>query len=185
MQITVKSGDLGRELNLLEKIVGKKPTISVLGNVLLRAQGGGLLLSATDLEVGLIGACEAEIAVPGAVTLPAKKLMDLVRAQSDPRITLTEDTRGAVKFTSGKFVSRLQALPAADFPRMPPMEGEQITLPRVALQRAIKQVRYAITDKDGRFFMKGALMELGAESLTLVATDSARLAFTRDRKSVV
>jgi len=179
MKITVKNADLSRELNLLEKIVGKKPTISVLANVLIRATMGTLSMSATDLEIGLVSGCPADVDTPGAVTLPAKKLVDIVRAQSDMIITLAADTRGAVKFTSGGFVSRLQSLPASDFPTIPDIEGHpSLTIPRAHLKEAIAQVRYAISDRDQKYYTKGALFVFDTDRLTFVATDSARLAIT-------
>lgn len=180
MHITVKNSDFSRELNLLEKVVGKKPTISVLANVLITANMGGLLLSATDLEIGLMGACAADVHEPGAVTLPARKLMEIVRAQSDGALTLKEDTRGAVKFTSGKFTSRLQSLPARDFPGIPSIEGHpSLVLPRNGLKAGITQIRYAISDKDSRYYTQGAYLAFADNGLTMVSTDSARLAITQ------
>jgi len=179
MRITVKNADLARELALLEKIVGKKPTIPVLANVLMQANAGGLLMSATDLEVGLIGACMADVHEPGAVTLPAKKFMEIVRAQDGADLTLTTDTRGAVKFTSGKFLSRLQSLPAEDFPSLPSIDGHpSITIPRDQLKGAIAQTRFSISEKDQRYFLKGALLTLPADKLTIVSTDSKRISVT-------
>lgn len=176
MEITVKNVDISRELNLLEKVVGKKPTISVLANVLIQANAGGLLLSATDLEIGLVGACPADVKTPGAVTLPARKLMEIVRAQTGNELTLKEDTKGAVRFTSDKFSSRLQSLPAKDFPGIPSMEGHpSLTIPRKNLKDVIAQVRYAISEKDSRYYTKGAYVAFQENRLTLVATDSARL----------
>src|SRR5262245_32121701 len=115
MKIIVKNADISKELNLLERIAGKKPTIAVLANVLIQAQTNTLVMSATDLEVGLVSACTAQVEEPGAITLPAKRFMDIVRAQSDNELILQSDARGTVNFSSGKFRSRLQALPASDF----------------------------------------------------------------------
>lgn len=180
MKIAVNNVDLIRELNLLEKIVGKKPTIPVLANVLIQtADMGTLVLSATDLEIGLVGACPADVLESGSATLPARKLTELVRAQSDDKIMLESGPRGAVIFTSGKFKSRLQALPSEDFPKIPLVEGHPaIKLPR-ALKRMIAQVRYAISDKEGRHFMKGALLSFReGQGLLMAATEGARLSVT-------
>lgn len=179
MKVTVKNADIARELNHLEKIVGKKPTIQVLANVLIKAQEGTIILCATDLEIGLVGACAAQVDEPGSITLPAKKLVEIVRAQTDPELRLESDTRGAVQFTSGKFKSRLQSLPATDFPGIPSINGHpSMTLPRAPLKSMLQQVRYAMSDKDQRYYMRGAYMALPEGQLLLAATDMARLSLT-------
>lgn len=180
MNIIVKVVDLSRELNLLEKIVGKKPTISVLANVLIQAGMGHLTMAATDLEIGLVSGCVADVTEPGAITLPAKKLVEIVRAQTGDTITLTDDTRGAVKFASGKFASRLQALPAKDFVGIPNNDGMATwPIPRQALKQALPQVRYAISDKDTRYFTKGAFFSFDQDTLTVAATDQSRLSVVK------
>jgi len=184
MDITVQNSDLLRELNLLEKVIGKKPTISVLSNVLIRAEMGGLSMAATDLEIGLISGCAADVMEAGAITLPAKKLLDLVRAQSDTKVTMKSDAKGAVKFNSGGFQSRLQSLPAADFVGIPNGDGlTQYAIPRAPLKDAVAQVRFAISDKDSRFYTKGAYVAFNEDSLLMAATDSARLALTTFKRT--
>ena len=179
MDITVKVPDLQRELNLLEKIVGKKPTIAVLSNVLIHANMGSLILSATDLEIGLVGVCSADVLDAGAITLPAKRLMDMVRAQSGKEIRLKSEGRAAVRFTSGGFSSRLSSLPPSDFPKVPSMDDlETLTLPRDTFGAMLSQVRYAISSKDTRFYMNGAYMKLGENEITLVSTDGHRISVT-------
>lgn len=180
MNITVKIVDLARELNFIEKIVAKKPTIPVLTNVLIQANMGGLVLSATDLEIGLIGACAAVVVESGAVTLPAKKLMELVRAQSAPDVVITSDAKGVVKIQSGKFLSRLQAMPAADFPGIPHMPSENLfIIPREPMRDMLKQVRFAISDTEKSYFMRGAYLASKDGKMVLAATDARRLSVTR------
>lgn len=179
MKLTVDTNDFARELALLEKIVNHKATILVLGNVLIQAASGAMMLSATDLEIGLVGACAADVSEPGSVTLPAKKLMELVRAQSDETLTLATGPKGSVMFTSGGFASKLQSLPVADFPSIPSMVHEDaITLPRAPFRNMLAQVRYAIAEKDNRYFMNGALLVLDNNTMRLVATDSKRMSIS-------
>lgn len=180
MKLRVQNADLSRELALLEKIVGQKPTIAVLANVLIQTGPGVLVLSATDLELGLVGACNADIEEQGSVTLPARKLMELVRAQSDATLTLSSGPKGSVLFTSGGFASKLQSLPATDFPGIPSIEGHpSITLNRESLKAMLPQVRYGINEKGAKYFMNGAYMGLKENELALVTTDGARMSLSR------
>lgn len=181
MQITVKVADIARELNLLEKIVDRKPTIPVLSNVLIQAGGGGLLLSGTDLEVALIGVCTAEVTVPGAVTLPARKLMEIVRAQSGDTVTIVRGDNGVARLSSGRFNSRLQCLPVEDFPSLASIEGHpSAKLPRTLMKDMIAQVRYAVSDKDTKFYLKGAVLVVDDGQLSMIATDQMRLSYTQN-----
>jgi DNA polymerase-3 subunit beta len=80
MELVVRKTDLLRELQLFQGIVERKNTIPILANVLMDAKDGEVRLLATDLEVGLRSKCEATVAKSGSLTLPAKKLYEIVKA---------------------------------------------------------------------------------------------------------
>ena len=81
MELVVRKNDLLKELSLLQGIVERKNTIPILANVLIQAdKSGGVSLLATDLDVGLRSKCEATVTKPGTLTLPAKKLFEIVNA---------------------------------------------------------------------------------------------------------
>ena len=79
MEFTVSRADLVRELNLSQGVVEKKTTIPILSNILLEADGDRLLLTATDLELGVRSSCAAKVKKKGAGTIPARRLLDYVR----------------------------------------------------------------------------------------------------------
>ena len=119
MEIVVRKNDLLRELQLFQGIVERKNTIPILANVLLDAKDGIVTFQATDLEVILRSQCEATITKPGALTLPAKKLYEIVKSLPDTDIRIAED-RSGVKVAADRFDSRMQTLPKDDFPALPP-----------------------------------------------------------------
>ena len=80
MEFTVSKADLVRELGLSQGVVEKKTTIPILSNVLLEARGDRLILTATDLELGIRCSCPAKVKKEGAGTIPARKLLDYVAA---------------------------------------------------------------------------------------------------------
>ena len=79
MEFTVRKFDLLQELTLIQGVVERKTTIPILANVLVRAEGGELGIVATDLEIGLKSVCVSKTTVPGTMTLPAKRLYEIVR----------------------------------------------------------------------------------------------------------
>ena len=83
MEFTVSRADLVRELNLSQGVVEKKTTIPILSNVLVEADGDRILLTATDLELGIRCSCAARVKKSGAGTIPARRLLDYVRLLPD------------------------------------------------------------------------------------------------------
>ncbi len=178
MELTVQKGDLLHELQLCQGIVERKNTIPILGNILLEANdAGSVRLLATDLEVGLRSQCQASISRAGALTVPAKKLFEIVRALPDTEIRLEAGAHGAVNVSAERFDSRMQTLPREDFPTLPdPGSVGAETVAREALRGMVAKTQFAITGEDTRYFLNGALFILKPGSMSLIATDGHRLA---------
>lgn len=176
MELIIRKNDLLKELQLFQGIVERKNTIPILANVLLEAKNDEVRLLATDLEVGLRSRCAASVAKGGALTLPAKKLYEIVKAlpETDVRI---EEEKGSVKVAADRFDSRMQTLPREDFPSLPEATGAaSATLSRSVLRQMVTKTQFAITGEDTRYFLNGALFVLRPDVMTLVATDGHRLA---------
>lgn len=179
MELVVRKSDLLRELQLFQGIVERKNTIPILANVLLEADGNEVRMLATDLEVGLRSRCDAVVGKPGSLTLPAKKLFEIVKALPESDIRIEQDKSG-VKVAAERFDSRMQTLPREDFPALPDAQGTwSATLPREALRTMIPKTQFAITGEDTRYFLNGALFVLAADAMSLVATDGHRLALVQ------
>lgn len=179
MELVVRKNDLLKELSLLQGIVERKNTIPILANVLIEASGNAVSLLATDLDVGLRSRCDATVGKPGTLTLPAKKLFEIVNALPDTDIRIEEEKGGkSVTVAADRFESRMQTLPASEFPT-PPQDGGTVeaSLPAAGLKRMIAHTRFAITSEDTRYFLNGAQLVLRADSMSMVATDGHRLAF--------
>jgi DNA polymerase-3 subunit beta len=177
MELVVRKTELLRELQLFQGIVERKNTIPILANVLIEAKGNEMRMLATDLEVALRSQCQAAVAKGGSLTLPAKKLYEIVKAlPSEVDVRIQEDKNG-VKVAADRFDSRMQTLPKEDFPALPDVTGAaRATLPRAALREMVAKTQFAITGEDTRYFLNGAKFVLKPDSLTLVATDGHRLA---------
>ena len=143
MELVVRKTDLLKELSLLQGIVERKNTIPILANVLLDASKDAVSLLATDLDVGLRSRCEASMSKAGTLTLPAKKLFEIVNALPETEIRIEEDKGGkSVTLSADRFESRMQTLPASEFPT-PPQDGggAPAGLPRGALKTMISPTR--------------------------------------------
>jgi len=176
MELVVGKNELLRELQLFQGIVERKNTIPILANVLIEAKGNELRMLATDLEVALRSKCAATVSKGGSLTLPAKKLYEIVKAFAETDVRIETDKNG-VKVSADKFDSRMQTLPREDFPALPEAGGvARASLPREPLREMVAKTQFAITGEDTRYFLNGALFVLRADSMSLVATDGHRLA---------
>ncbi len=176
MELVVRKTDLLRELQLFQGIVERKNTIPILANVLLEAAGDEVKFLATDLEVGLRSKCAASVTKGGALTLPAKKLYEIVKALPETDVRIEED-KGGVKVAADRFDSRMQTLPREDFPTLPDANGKFIaSLARDVVKQMVSKTQFAITGEDTRYFLNGALFVLRPDSMSLVSTDGHRLA---------
>jgi len=176
MELVVRKNELLRELQLFQGIVERKNTIPILANVLIETGVDEVRMLATDLEVALRSRCHASVAKSGSLTLPAKKLYEIIKALPETDVRIEEDKNG-VKVAADRFDSRMQTLPREDFPTLPDASGKtRATLPRSALKEMVAKTQFAITGEDTRYFLNGAKFVLRPDSLALVATDGHRLA---------
>ena len=183
MELVVRKTDLLRELQLFQGIVERKNTIPILANVLMDAKGSEVRLLATDLEVGLRSRCDATVAKSGSLTLPAKKLYEIIKALPETDVRIEED-KGDVKVAAERFDSRMATLPRDDFPALPETPGgtTRAELSRDAMKQMVSKTQFAITGEDTRYFLNGALFVLRGDSMSLVATDGHRLALVSTQR---
>jgi len=177
MELTLKRGDFLNELALMQGVVERKNTIPILSNILLKASDGHLDLTSTDLDLTLLSSAEARVSRPGAVTVPARKLFDLIRnlPEADVRLKLMENHYLGVTCERSSF--RLDAQPAEDYPTVPKVEGKGgMTFPLEAWKRLTRKVLYAVSSEETRFQLMGALLKEKGKEFELVATDGHRLA---------
>jgi DNA polymerase-3 subunit beta len=176
MEFSVRKFDLLQELTLIQGVVERKTTIPILANVLVRAEGGELGIAATDLEISLRSVCASKTTVPGTITLPAKRLYEIVRALPDKEIKFKRGDANWVTVTCGTSRFRIAGLPQEDFPALPQSKGATIKIPSQVLSKLITRTIFSISTEDSKYTLSGALLVLKPGSITMVATDGHRLA---------
>jgi DNA polymerase-3 subunit beta len=141
MEFSVQRTDFLRELSLSQGVVERKTTIPILSNILLDVQSDSVSITATDLELGIRSSCPAKVKKTGAITVPAKKLLDYVRQLSDDEIKfkLSETAGGgSVQVTCGRSHVRMAGMPRDSFPVLPDMAGKMAVLPPAVLAQMIE-----------------------------------------------
>ena len=181
MRVTIERTAFLKALNHVQSIVERRNTIPILSNVLIRAEGTSLRLIATDLDIEIVEAVIADVARPGAVTVPAHMLYDIVRKLPEgSQLELDQGPdSGRVAIFAGKSRFSLQALPPEDFPDLASGElPNTFSISTNDLKGLIEKTRFAISTEETRYYLNGIyLHEVKAGGLLrAVATDGHRLA---------
>ena len=158
-------------------VVERRQTLPVLANLLVLVKSNQLSLTGTDLEVEMVARCEVEGAEDGEVTIPARKLFDIVRALPDGSKVSVSQTGDKITVQAGRSRFTLASLPANDFPSIDEVEAtERVVVPEAALKELIERTAFAMAQQDVRYYLNGLLFDLGDRRLRCVATDGHRLA---------
>ncbi len=178
MRITIPQPQLLKTIQTVEHAVNDRSTLPILANVLIEINGQELILTATDLDVGI--QCRFPLTTPiegGAVALPARKLTTIIRELPNELVTLEAKKNHTATINCGPSSFRIPGLPAEDFPVLPPIQQEQsIAVSQGALKALVSQTAYAMSMEETRFILNGALLATQKNQLTMVATDGRRLA---------
>ncbi len=183
MRFSIERAALNRALGHVQAVVERRQTMPILANVLLDAREGRLRLVATDLDMEMAESTDAEIAQPGATTVAAGLLFEIVRRLPEPstlRLELDKDGQRLV-ISAGRGRYELAVLPPGDFPQIR-ADGltAAFTLPRADLARLIDRTRFAISTEETRYYLNGIYLHIAEEAgrplLRSVATDGHRLA---------
>jgi DNA polymerase-3 subunit beta len=178
MKLTTRRDALFHQLQTVTRAASTRSAVQALSGVQLQAASGGIELRATDMEIGLRVPLEGEIVREGAVVLPARLLVDVVRAL--PADELTLELRAAeqdVELNSGSATFHIRTLRLEDFPPLPEPGGDdQLDVPGPALVETVLKVARAASRDETRPVLTGILVSATEQELRMAATDSYRLA---------
>jgi DNA polymerase-3 subunit beta len=178
MKLTTRRDALFHQLQTVTRAASTRSAVQALSGVQLQAASGGIELRATDMEIGLRVPLEGEVVREGAVVLPARLLVDVVRAL--PADDLTLELRAAeqdVELNSGSATFHIRTLRLEDFPPLPEPGGDdQLDVPGPALVETVLKVARAASRDETRPVLTGILVSANEQELRMAATDSYRLA---------
>jgi DNA polymerase-3 subunit beta len=184
MEFTVSKAELVRELNLSQGVVEKKTTIPILSNVLLEAAGDRVVLTATDLELGIRCSCPARVRKDGAGTIPARRLLEYVRLLPDVDLNVKFLENQWASLVCGRSRTRMAGMSRESFPELPAMPQVLAELPVSVLAALISRTVFAISTEESRFSLNGALLVVKERGLAMVSTDGHRLAYAETRQEL-
>lgn len=177
MKFTITRERLQEGLVAVAASVPTKTTLPVLSNILVEASAEGVRLSGTDLDIAVSTVVPAEIDEEGEVTLPAKKLVEIVRELPSAAVRLTAAGEQRVQLECGRSKFKLLGIPKEEFPSFPPVDfGDSWGVTSSDLQKLINHVAFAASTEESRPILNGVLWELRPDKMRMVATNGHRLA---------
>jgi DNA polymerase-3 subunit beta len=168
-----------KPLQAVSGIVERRHTLPILANVLLEHRGDKLYVTATDLEMQITAHADMPGREEQAVTVAARKLQDLLRALPEESTLNIDATSSKMTVRAGRSRFNLQALPAADYPRIGVGQDQvqALSLPQRDLRSLIKAAEFAMAQQDIRYYLNGMLLVIDQATLQAVATDGHRLSW--------
>ncbi len=177
MKFTITREKLHEGLTAVAASVPSKTTLPVLSNILVEATKDGLRLSGTDLDLAVSTIIPAQVDQEGATTLPARKLVEIVRELPSASIRVTSSGEQRIQIECGRSRFKLLGLSRDEFPSFPVVKFEGGW--RIAakdLQKLIGHVAFAASTEESRPILNGVLWELRSDRMRMVATNGHRLA---------
>ncbi|MDX2208107.1 MAG: DNA polymerase III subunit beta [Gemmatimonadales bacterium] len=177
MKFTITREQLHEGLGAVAAAVPSKTTLPVLANILLEATKDGLKLSGTDLDIAVGTTVPASVDQEGAITLPARKLVELVRELPSAGIRFTTQGEQRVTIECGRSKFKLLGLPREEFPAFPQVTFDATSRTTARdLQKLVAHVAFAASTEESRPILNGVLWQLTADRMRMVATNGHRLA---------
>ncbi len=185
MKFTISREVLLQPLSQVIGVVERRQTLPVLANFMLAARDGRLTVTGTDMEVELISSVPADISQDGEITVPARKLVDIVKALPDGANINFSVSDDKAMLSAGRSRFTLSTLPASEFPATDQVETlENISVAEAALKKMMDKTSFAMANQDVRYYLNGLLFDFNGQQLRAIATDGHRLAICDLESSV-
>lgn len=164
-------------LQHIQSVVSSRATLPILSNVLIETESDGLLLTTTDMDLSIRCKVPAQVERQGATTLPAKKLLMIVRELPAQEVVVDCDAKNTTTLRSGPSFFKIYGLGREEFPEFPNVAtSNEFRMPQNDLKDGLRKTSYATSVDDHRYVLNGLLFSFRDNKLTLVATDGRRLA---------
>lgn len=176
MKLQVTQENLNKALGSVGRVASSRGTLPILSNVLIKTIGNRLSIAATNLDIGITHYIGTKMSDEGAITVPARLMVDFVSSLPSGTITLELDET-KLKITTEQYESIINGTNAEEYPVMPAIaEGTNWTIPAKTLRGALQQVLIAASSDESRPVLTGVYLHTHDKQLFMVATDSYRLA---------
>ena len=178
MKLAVSKAALQQAVTQASRAVSGRAPMPVLSGLLLRADDNGLTITGYDLDIAIETRIPASVEEPGELVVPAKQFGGIVKALGRSEVVLSRQ-ENSLKIQADRAEFTLQTMDATEYPALPEVEGQFAIIPHEAFRECARKVSYAAAVADARAFYTVINTMMADGELTMVATDTFRLAVRR------
>jgi len=166
----------------VQTAVNVKSSLPILSNILIEATNENIILTTTDLDMGMVSKIPVKASVSGSITLPAKKFSDIIKELPDnEEISISCKKNNMVNIECEKSAFKIMGLPKEEFPQLPEFKDkESITLQQKKIKKMLRMTVFAVSHDEARYVLNGILLVIKPTHIRMVATDGRRLAITEE-----
>ena len=183
MKIKMEKSELLKGIQTVGSVITPKNVLPILSNILFETVKNKIKLTTTDLDMGISIILDAEIIEPGAITIPTKRLSDIIKELPSGQVNLTIKKNNIVDIQLGSCEFKLMGLPKEEFPKLPELKDkETIVLEQDVLKKMLYLTSFAVSHEETRYVLNGLLLEIKKQQdedaimIKFVGTDGRRLA---------
>ena len=183
MKALISRENLFKAVQAVYPVVPSRSTLPILSHLLLETKKDALQVTGTDLEVGITTTVQAEVSEEGAISVPAKRLHDLLKELPNEALQIQAKKNQQLSLSCGKGSFKIVGLAREEFPRLPSAAGqESVVIDQGVLQAMISMTAFSVSRDESRYVLTGTLFCVKDGWLRLVATDGRRMAMV-DREA--
>ncbi|MFH1441185.1 MAG: DNA polymerase III subunit beta [Candidatus Omnitrophota bacterium] len=177
MKFKVNKNILLNGIQVVQNVITAKNTLPILSNILLESQSKDMRLTATDLDIGISCVIPVDILEQGTITIPSKRLGDIIKELPNNDITITIKKNNLIIIETENCQFKIMGLSREEFPRLPEFKDKEvIKIEQDILQEMLRLTAFAVSFDESRYILNGILFKISKNNLVLVATDGKRLA---------
>ncbi len=180
MKIKILKQAFLKNIQHVQNIISSKNSLPILSNILIEAEKNKVVLTSTDLDIGISSSFEIDIEEEGAITIPAKRFNDIIKELPDEDISISTMKNNSMVIKCSKCFFKIIGLPKEEFPKLPEFKDEpNVVIKQSVLKNMINMTHFSMSHDDTRYVLNGALFLFKGKKLTMVTTDGKRLSLVR------
>ena len=180
MQVKIDRDSFLNSLSYCQGVLSSRSTLPILAYYLLEAKDSHTFLSSTNLEVGVKTEIPSEIIQEGSVTLPGRKIFELINGFPKGMISLFSE-ENFITLKKDKIWVKIGYLSPEEFPNIPIVKGREIEIKGSILKNMIKKTSFCVSHEETQYVLNGIYIMVSENLVNMVATDGVRLSFIADK----
>ena len=177
VKFTTQREVLLKGIQNVQSVINTKSALPILANILIDAMDDSIILTTTDLDIGIISTLPLKPNMTGSITIPAKKFFDIIKELPEGEVTLLLKKNNLVHIETLNCLFKIMGIPKDEYPQLPEFKNKDtLVLPQKKLKEMFSMTSFAVSHDETRYVLNGILFIIKPAYLRLVATDGRRLA---------